>query len=155
MAAVGLLLNPPKFSQSDVSYVSYESCELCKKKNQEKMEEYDRYIAEAKALAFGQGSSVPRPPSPPPPGVGHRKRWGYSPKTLIQRKTLGGMIHVMPSKKFKGKAKAEETSQPARSSLPSSSKAGPPKGIYIKKPSSKGAPAPWRRKKNAAKVIFV
>ena len=32
MAAVGLLLNPPKFSQSDVSYVSYESCELCKKK---------------------------------------------------------------------------------------------------------------------------
>ena len=32
MAAVGLLLNPPKFSQSDVSYVSYESCEPCKKK---------------------------------------------------------------------------------------------------------------------------
>ena len=116
------------------------------------MEEYDQNIAQANALGLGEGSSVPRPPSPPPPGVGHRKRWGYSPKALVQRKILGGMIHVMPSKKFKGKAKAEE---PARSSLPSSSKAGPPKGIYIKKPSSKGAPAPWRRKKNAAKVIFV
>ena len=32
MAPVGLLLNPPKSSQSDVSYVSYESDELCKKK---------------------------------------------------------------------------------------------------------------------------
>ena len=119
-----------------------------KKKNQEKMEKYDRYVANAKALAFGQWSSVPRPPSSPPPGgsypgVGQRKRWG-------------GMIQVMPSKKGKGNASAEEIkSEPARSSLPSSSKARPPMKIYIKKPSSKGAPAPWRRKKNAAKVIFV
>ena len=117
------------------------------KKTQEKMETYDRYVANAKALAFGQGSSVPRPPSSPPPGgsypgVGQRKRWG-------------GMIQVMPAKKGKGNASAEEIkSEPARRSLPSSSKARPPCKIYIKQASSKGV-APWRRKKNAAKVIFV
>ena len=159
MAAVGLLLNPPKCSQSDVSYVSYESCELCKKKNQEQMEMYDQKMALLNALGLGEGSRVPRPPSSPPPGVGHRKRFGFSrdalqelQSALVQRKAAGGMIQVMPSKNFKGKAKAEE---PARSSLPSSSKARPPMKIYIRKPSSKGAPAPWRRKKNAAKVIFV
>ncbi len=51
------------------------------KKNQEKMEEYNGFIADARALAnptpptstrmgkgLGQGSSVPRPPSSPPPG---------------------------------------------------------------------------------------
>jgi len=119
------------------------------KKNQEKMEEYDQNIAQANALGLG----VPRPPSSPPPGVGHRKRWGYSPKALVQRKILGGMIHVMPRKNFKGKAKAEEKARP---SLPSSSKAGPPRGVIIRKPNSKGSPAPWRHNKKAAvKVIFV
>ena len=133
------------------------------KKNQEKIEMYDQEIAQANALGLGEGSRVPRPPSSPPPGVGHRKRFGFSrdalqelQSALVHRKSLGGMIHVMPSKNFKGKAKAEEKARPSR---PSSSKAGPPKGIYIKKPSSKGAPAPWhrwRRDKNAAiKVIFV
>ena len=130
------------------------------KKNQEQMEMNDQKMALLNALGLEEGSQVPRPPSSPPPGVGHRKRFGFSrgalqelQSALVQRKTLGGMIHVMPSKNFKGKAKAEEKARPSR---PSSSKAGPPKGIYIRKPNSKGSPAPWRHNKKAAvKVIFV
>ena len=91
----------------------------------------------------------------------------------------GGMIRVMPSKHFKGKVKAEEKARPslptiwedgpprgkakgkekalenARPSLASSSKAAPPRGVIIRKPNSKGSPAPWNKKKAAVKVIFV
>ena len=118
-----------------------------KKKNQEKMEKYDRYVANAKALAFGQGSSVPRPPSSPPPGGSY--------PGVGQRKGKGGMIQAMPSKKGKGNASAEEIkSEPARRSLPASSKARPANRIYIKQASSKGV-APWRQNQNASKVLFV
>ena len=133
-----------------------------KKKNQEQMEMYDQKKALLNALDLGEGSRVPRPPSSPPPGVGHRKRFGFSrdalqelQSALVQRKALvrGGMIRVMPSKNFKGKVKAEEKARP---SLPPSSKAGPPRGVIIRKPNSKGSPAPWRHNKKAAvKVIFV
>ena len=124
------------------------------KKKQEKMEEYDRYIAEAKALAFGQGSSVPRPPSSPPPGgcytsVGKRKI-GDGRGPAIK----GGMIQAMP-RKGKGNASAEEIkkSEPSKKSLPPSSKAGPSR-IYIPRASGK-ADAPWRRRQNASQVLFV
>ena len=135
-----------------------------KKKNQEKMEMYDQEIAQANALGLGEGSRVPRPPSSPPPGVGHRKRIGFSRCTiqerqsaLVQRKAAGGMIQVMPSQNFRGKAKGKEKAEEkARPSLPSSSKAGPPRGVIIRRPNSKGAPHPWLRPKRAAvKVIFV
>ena len=135
-----------------------------KKKNQEKMEMYDQEIAQANALGLGEGSRVPRPPSSPPPGVGHRKRFGFSrdalqelQSALVQRKAAGGMIQVMPSNNFRGKAKGKEKAEEkARPSRPPSSKAGPPRGVIIRKPNSKGSPVPWRHNKRAAvKVIFV
>ena len=127
MAPVGLLLNPPKSSQSDVSYVSYESGELCKKKNQEKLEEYKTYIADARALAnptpptstrmgkgIGQGSSVPRPPSSPPPGGGYK---GFG-KASQKRRMIGegrGEATILPAtskaKPRKGKGKPRPTSK--------------------------------------------
>ena len=119
------------------------------------MEEYDGYIAEVRALAVGQGSSVPRPPSSPPPGgcyigVGKRKI-GDGRGPAIK----GGMIQAMPSRKGKGNASAEEIkkSEPSNKSLPPSSKAGPSR-IYIPRASGK-ADAPWRRHKNASQVLFV
>ena len=145
-----------------------------KKKNQEQMEMYDQKKALLNALGVGEGSRVPRPQSSPPPGVGNRKRIARTStriqelqralvqrkavvreSALVQRKALvrGGMIRVMPSKNFKGKVKAEEKARP---SLPPSSKAGPPRGVIIRKPNSKGSPVPWRHNKRAAvKVIFV
>ena len=56
----------------------------------------------------------------------------------------------------RGKAKGKEKAlQNARPSLASSSKAAPPRGVIIRKPNSKGSPAPWKKKKAAVKVIFV
>ena len=55
---VGLLLNPPKSSQSNVSYGSYESGELCKKKPlQEALTRFKEVIAKAKKLAL-KGKAV-------------------------------------------------------------------------------------------------
>ena len=143
MAAVGLLLNPPKFSQSDVSYVSYESCELCKKKkNRTKWRSTIRTLHRQTLWVSGKGR-------------GFLVRRRHLPLALAIESALGFL--VMPSKNFRGKAKGKEKAEEkARPSRPSSSKAGPPKGIYIRKPNSKGAPHPWHRNKRAAvKVIFV
>ena len=117
------------------------------------MEEYDRYIAEARALAFGQGSSVPRPPSSPPPGgcytsvgkaSGKRRKIGEGRGEAIK----GGMIQAMP-RKGKGQprttSKGLEEAEPSKKSLlPSSKKQA--------RSSGKGG-APWRQ--NASKVLFV
>ena len=139
------------------------------KKKQEQMEMYDQKKALLNALGVGEVSRVPRPQSSPPPGVGNRRRIARTAtriqelqRALVRREAVvresavrvrGGMIRVMPSKHFKGKVKAEEKARP---SLPPSSKAGPPRGVIIRRPNSKGAPHPWHRNKRAAvKVIFV
>ena len=190
MAPVGLLLNPPKSSQSDVSYVSYESGELCKKKNQEKLQEYKTYIAEARALAnptpptstrmgkgLGQGSSVPHPPSSPPPGGCYQ---GFG-KASRKRQMIGegrgeaikGPMNKARPRKGKGQpwttskgleeerlANEEEMnkSEASKKRLIPSSKSEPSKKRL--RPSGKGGSSsndspspPWRQ--NANKVIFV
>jgi hypothetical protein len=182
MAPVGLLLNPPKSSQSDVSYVSYESGELCKKKKQEKVNEFTGYIAEARALAnptpptstrmgkgLGQGSSVPHPPSSPPPGGCYQ---GFG-KASRKRQMIGegkGEAIKGPTNKArprKGKGQPRTTSkgleeeklaneeemnksEASKKRLIPSSKSEPSKKRA--RSSGKGG-APWRQ--NASKVLFV
>jgi len=91
------------------------------------MEEYNAYIADARALAnptpptstrmgkgIGQGSSVPRPPSSPPPGGGYK---GFG-KASQKRRMIG-----------EGRGEAI---------LPATSKAKPRKGKGKPRPTSKG-----------------
>ena len=162
------------------------------KTNQEKLDEYNAYIADARALAnptpptstrmgkgIGQGSSVPHPPSSPPPGGCYQ---GFG-KASRKRQMIGegrgeaikGPMNKARPRKGKGQpwtkskglmeemfANAEEIKkfeQSKKRLVKPSSKSEP--GKKRLRPSDKGgsssnrspSPPPWRH--NANKVLFV